>query len=485
MRQPILYSFCVKFFLILLIVAFTSISIVGIPTLYEIVDTTSSIVFSIIAVIFISLILFLLTKSLPKKMYIFILIMIAFGYRLAWIVHIDSEIASDFEVMYMSAVRAAHGDFGFTSEGIYYIRWAYQLGFTMYQAMILNLFGEGTFYIRLFNVIYSVGTVILVYLIGRKLFNEETGRIAGLIYALNIPNIALSSVLTNQYLATFLFYLAFYLLISYFHTNKYIWAIVGLCLGLGDLIRPLGSLVLLAVGFYLFVANILKKDQIIPTIVKFAGIIVVYFLVHMGTNYLLIKTDVTDYSIKNREPLWKFVTGLNHDTTGIFSDEDAAYLAQFELGEERDEASKELIKERIDDKEELLELFKDKFIYMWTAEDGSLIWGFRSDEIDYTESKDILNMYERFMYFSMGIFVVIATITLLLSNNVAPASSLFFLLIIGYMCIHLLIELQTRYRFFIIPSFVLLQGYGVYILHTLLTKPFQLIRRKGQLLDTK
>lgn len=413
-------------------------------------------------------------KFISRKIFIIFLFLLAFGIRFAWIYTIDTKNVSDFEIMYNAAVRAAHGDFGFTSEGEYFNRWAYQLGFTMYQAFILHFSGDSLFTLKLLNVLYSTGTTFLVYLIARRLINEACGRIAGTLYALFIPSIAMASVLTNQHLATFLFYLSFYLLIRYFHSNHYIWILIGFFLSLGDIIRPLGSLILLAIGIYVFVVHVLGTNPHKRVSAgKFVGILLVFYLTHMLISNLFIYSGVTKYPIANREPLWKFVTGLNQETTGIFSDEDAHYLAQFKLGAARNEASKELIKERIADKQELLTLFSKKFLYMWTMKDGSLIWGLRSDVHDYTHFYESLTMYERWMYISMTFFIFVSTLKITLERNVEPHHALFLLLIIGYMSIHLLIEIQTRYRYFINPSFVIFQSYGVFTFYSFFKNLFK------------
>ncbi len=79
-----------------------------------------------------------------------------------------------------------------------------------------------------------------VYKITSHIFNEWSGRIAGLIYALYMQ-VLLSSVLTNQHLAVFLFYLGFYLLVTKGLSHKYMWIFIGISLSLGDIMRPLGS----------------------------------------------------------------------------------------------------------------------------------------------------------------------------------------------------------------------------------------------------
>jgi hypothetical protein len=470
----------IKFFILILFLCFIPIVFTCFNAVSDAYSKDFTIRFTIIIIISTIFLFAIFTiKHFNNKIFLLFLLILTIGIRLFWINKIHTHNYSDFEIMYNAAVRAAKGDFGFTSEGEYFARWVYQLGYTMYQAFILHFIGGGTFTLKLFNIFYSTGTTLLIYLIARKLFNEPCGRIAGTLYALYIPSIAMSSVLTNQHLATFLFYLSFYLLISYFKSSKFIWIFIGIFFSIGDIIRPLGSLILLAVGIYVLVAHVINntKQKRIASIGKFAGILLVFYFTHFLISSTLISAGVTQYSISNREPLWKFVTGLNPETTGVFSDDDAQYLAKFPLGDARDNASKALIKERLSDKSEVLTLFKDKFIYMWTKEDGSLIWGLRSKVYDYLDILQTLTKYERLMYLSMSFFILISTIKLLLDRKMEPHTTLFLLLIIGYMCVHLLIEIQTRYRYFIIPSFMIIQSYGIYTLYSFFKKliPFRKI----------
>ena len=224
------------------------------------------------------IIAFLVNRYLTNKQFVVFLFLIAFSVRFVWILNVNTPIISDFSMMYQSAVDAAKGNFSF-GENNYFSNWVYQLGFTMYQALIIKIFGEGTFVLKLLNVLFSVGTTILVYKIATKIFNEESGRIAGIIYAIYIPSIVMSSVLTNQHLATFLFYLGFYVLINHDHSKKFIGVYVGILLSLGDIIRPLGSFILLAVGLFLFITQVLGRErkQKIMSIKKFISIIVTYF----------------------------------------------------------------------------------------------------------------------------------------------------------------------------------------------------------------
>ena len=289
----------------------------------------------------------------------------------------------------------------------------------------------------------------------------------------------MTSVLTNQHLATFLFYLAFYLLINDDNSKKYIWLYVGILLSLGDIIRPLGSVILLAIGIYLFITKFLgvNRKQKWITVKKFIGLIAVFIIVHTSISQLLISTDVTQYPLSNRDPMWKFVLGFNHDTNGQYSNEDASYVGQFAIGDERKAAEMELIKERISNPKNLWELFKKKLQIMWGDNDASLQWSIGH----FYETNIItnLNILERLMSICLLLFGIISTIKLTKDKSCDNKNQLLFiLLILGYVAVHLLIEIQSRYRYFIIPSFIIIQSFGIYTFYMSIKKSLSSLMKK-------
>ncbi|MFD0767595.1 glycosyltransferase family 39 protein [Bacillus sp. CGMCC 1.60114] len=426
-------------------------------------------------IIFIMILLVLLSylanKFLSRFTFILLLTVCAFTIRFIWIIKVPTPIESDFAVMYESAIQAAKGDFSFTNSS-YYTTWVYQLGFTMYEAFIIKLFGDSTFILKFLNILYCTGTTLFVYSITSKIFNEWSGRIAGILYAFYIPSIMMSSILTNQHLATFLFYLGFYLLITRGLSSKYMWIFIGIILSFGDLMRPLGMLILLAVAIYFFLDGLLGKDKqtMLSTTKKLTGVIIIFYTVHYLIIASFIAAGITKYPLSNRDPLWKFVLGFNHETKGTYSTEDANHVMNLEIGEERKAEEKKIIKKRLADKEKVLELFGDKFSYMWGDIDASGYWSL--GQLNKEKLKDKSMEYEKYIYVATMLFGVVGLLSLLVQNEKNLQYTLFLLLIIGYVCVHFLIEVQTRYRYFIIPSFFIIQSYGIYVIHQLIPKIF-------------
>ncbi|MEH7682677.1 hypothetical protein, partial [Priestia megaterium] len=286
-------------------------------------------------------------------------------------------------------------------------------------------------------------------------------------------------VLTNQHLATFLFYAAFYLIIKRFAHNKFSWLYIGLLLSLGNLMRPLGPIIIVAVFIY-FILQILqpyiktKNAAELKTRRKkigknLVGILATFFIVNALINYSFVASGISKYPLSNRDPLWKFVIGFNYETSGSYSSEDASRFMGMPIGEKRAEAEKEVIKERIADKEQLLDLFHIKFLNMWGGTDASTFWSISltpQEDVPFNKEKLIsaAQSYERIIYVSTTIISIIGLICLFLKKQDKYPYTLFLLLIVGYVLIHFLIEIQTRYRFFIFPSFMLLEGFGISVI---------------------
>ncbi|WP_258131696.1 glycosyltransferase family 39 protein [Bacillus cereus] len=463
-------SFLTKSLLILCLIILSWITWESYLTISDKLDVPNSVSLPImigIGLVFL-IVACLINKYMSSLTFVISLTLLAFIVRLIWILQIPSVPLSDFAIMYNSAIQAAHGDFSFTNT-IYFTSWVYQLGFTMYEALIIKIFGEGIFALQFLNVLFCTGTTIFVYKIAAKTFNEWSGRIAGLMYALYIPSIMLSSVLTNQHLATFFFYFGFYLLVTKGLQSEYMWIFIGTLLSLGDIMRPLGMLILIAVAIYIFLHGMLGKPKkiIFNSFKKLCGIFIVFYLVHYMISFAFISSGITQYPLSNRDPLWKFVVGLNHETKGGYSHEDAGHIMSLEIGEERTLEEKKIIKERLADKDKVISLFEEKFALMWGDTDSSPSWSLYTPNFEILDGMQDLKenaiLYERYMYTAAMFFGIIAILYLIVTKQDNLHYTLFLLLIVGYVLIHLLIEYQTRYRYFIIPSFSIIQSYGIYV----------------------
>ncbi|PNQ85054.1 ArnT family glycosyltransferase [Paenibacillus polymyxa] len=419
------------------------------------------------------LMIYKLLNFFSQREFIIVLLMFCFFLRVTWILSFKTPLESDFKIMFEGALQAATGDFRFT-ELPYFLSYPYQLGYTLYQSLVIQVFGQTAFVIKLLNVVYSCGTALMIYLIVSILFNEKAGRIGGMIYAINIPNIVLSSVLTNQHLASFVFYLSFYLIISNYSKKRYSGIVIGSLLSLGNIIRPVGPVLLIAIILYYLISKILKKENF--SIRNTLCILSSYFIIHAILSYALILSGVTNYSLENRDPLWKFVTGLNAETVGMYSSSDSELLGKYSLGNVRNEKSLEVIKERLLNNHHLFLLFSKKYSLMWGEEDTALYWSL--NQLNEKKVNLILSNIDRIIYMSSFVFAIIASIFIILRKNIKLDIMLVQFFVIGYILIHLIIEVQTRYRYEIIPSFTILEAIGIGLTGQYIKKKYENARLK-------
>lgn len=239
------------------------------------------------------------------------------------------------------------------------------------------------------------------------------------------------------------------------------WLLVGLCFGLGNLMRPLGSFWLVGFAAYavLFLLAPAVRERKWPALAaKCAGVLAVYWLVQQAAGLALTQSAVTPYPLASREPYWKFMIGLNPQTNGGWSYEDTVYAERFPIGEERDRVELALLKERLRDKGQVAALFGRKLQAMWGADDSAPMWSIPKQDRPQLQMR--LVQAERIEYVLMALFGLLAALAMA-RRGASAEMSLFLLLLLGYAALHLVIEVQTRYRFDIFPCVFVLAGCGL------------------------
>lgn len=105
--------------------------------------------------------------------------------------------------MYQASNLLRVGDLSYT-ESSYFIKWGYQVGHVVYQAILLNICNS-TFFLKIVNCLALSSTTVLIYLIVKDLLNEKVAKFTSLTYVFYLHPVLLTTVLTNQHVPTFLF----------------------------------------------------------------------------------------------------------------------------------------------------------------------------------------------------------------------------------------------------------------------------------------
>ena len=153
---------------------------------------------------------------------------------------------------YSASKSLINNDLSFLSTP-YFQTFSYQFGHVLYQFFLLKIFNSVIF-LKIVNCLITSSIVLFIYLIGKKLFNENIGRISSLLYIFYLYPLYLNSVLTNQHLPALIVLIVIYLLISKEYNYK-LFILIGLLLSISNIFRTEAIIIVMGIIIY----NILLK----------------------------------------------------------------------------------------------------------------------------------------------------------------------------------------------------------------------------------
>lgn len=372
-------------------------------------------------------------KWIKENKFIIFLFLFSFIIRLGVILLVDTPIISDFKVMYDAALEIVNGTDSYKSMG-YFITWGYQMGHVLYQSFLLSIINSA-FFLKIVNCIITSLTVVFVYLISRRICSERSAKISSILYSIFLFPLLLNSVLTNQFLPVLLILIALYILLNINFKKKFVISsvIVGILLGLSNIFRSETIVIVFSILLYfvfLFITKVDWKKLIISFLIIFMG----YYVVFNGTSLLLKATNVSPSGLDILNSSWKFVLGFNYETSGMYSNQDAAIYAG-----DSEAAKKEAIN-RIMQFEKIPLHFLKKTKILWFNSD--LSWSISMDEVYYK----VLNIINQIWIVLFNILAVCSAFRFI-KFKFEKEHVLMCLILLVYFGVYLLIEVMPRYAY--------------------------------------
>ena len=388
----------------------------------------------------------------------------AFAVRGLFVLLIPAEPVSDFQIMYDAACELARGNNIMNGSG-YFQWWSYQSAFVAWMALWIRLFGVGVGFFQGMNCLCGAGCTVLVYALARRLASPQGARAAGILYLLYPGSVFLAPVLTNQHLSELLLLAALYIAAGEkddLRARVFRGGAAGLLLALSNAIRPSAVVAVAAVLAWLILEAFRWKELgrrgLLPIATGALAIVAVCFLAGEGLSLLFRVTELNRNGLVNNVPQWKFILGLNTESGGAFSwtDNDAVFaydqLAQIQ------EAARQLLKERLADltPNQLFALFLRKIKAMW-GNFEPIWWAITQNVTDsyaargqtelliWWQSK--LERLSNGIYITNSLLIAVGCIRAAWKKEKGrEAALLLTLTALAYFCVHLLIEIQERYR---------------------------------------
>lgn len=436
---------------------------------------TNAVLYAIIVAPVFAAILFLSSKIniLPAPFAIMVFIM-AFLIKGVFAAMIDTPPISDFNTFYKYAILLTQGDKSF-GQLFYFKTWAYQTGPVIYYSAIMKMFGTGLLPLKLVNCFFMAGSNMLVYLIARKVSNDFTARFVALLYLVYPAPYFLTPVLTNQHFAACMFLAGIYVLMLGSMNLILRGILAGLLMSVGNAVRPLGLLIAAAVIIWSLIQAVSFRKT--ATLVMTAVLLVVYLSGSFGLSAAVRRTEINPEGLRNNFPLWKFVIGFNQNSKGQFNYDDQNNIFLIEDFSKRNSAALETIKKRISiEPYKMISFIGTKVNLMW-AEFDTMMWGFYEKEDGKLKaSKEIQRIepiilrIEKIFYFQVFILLLIGLVRSLLSQGIKSEILLVSVILLCFFSVHLLIEIQVRYRYFAVLLVFVLAAKGSEVLFAPFTK---------------
>ena len=393
---------------------------------------------------------------------------LSFLLRFLFILFVKTPVSSDFAALYNAAQHVCKGDYS-PLKSSYFQFWAYQTPFVLYEALILKSVNH-LFVLKFLNVCYMVGINLLIYLISKQIVGNKVALVVSFLYAVYPASIFMSSVLTNQHIATFFFYLGIYFLMKTCNYKNCLLS--GICVAVGNLMRPEGIIIILSfiIVWLLLLTNFSKAEKK-NSAKNMAVIILSYFLVLASANWLIIATGVNTYGTSNQRPEWKFILGLDTKSNGVYSEEHSNILDLQDRNARQQETIK-LIQSNFQTPKQIANFVYCKTQKMWASyEDGS--WSFPN----YKETRKTraINMFDKSIYLYVNLLLtcyLIYEVRKIPDKTSTIRTIPFFLvtmILLNYGA-YLFIEIQPRYRYFIMPAVFIAACGGLQALSHLLTQ---------------
>lgn len=174
-------------------------------------------------------------------------------------------------------------------------------GYPLFLALIFNIFGHNYQSVRIIQALLDSLTCLIIFYLGRSVFNSNVGRIAAVCYAFYIPPIIFTGLLYTETLFTLILSVSvFFMLLAFKRDNFLYWMLAGLFLGLAALIssRPV-LMPFLILGALLLSRRPLKESME-------SSLIVIFFML----------VSISPWTLRNYIATGKFVLLENYNQDG-------------------------------------------------------------------------------------------------------------------------------------------------------------------------
>ncbi|KAF5054897.1 hypothetical protein DSECCO2_383260 [anaerobic digester metagenome] len=431
-----------------------------------------------------------------EYVFVGIILAVALAVRIMVIHKIPMQVESDYKTYYEIADLLKQGTLIKEGKGYcnYIAMFPHVMGYCFILKTIFTWFGTSVMVGQYLNTFFSMATILIIYRIGRLL----GGRIAGIIALIGTAfwpsQVLYLTMLSAEYVFTFFLYgsiLLFIYLVKRSNENVSeaaftiaLHIILGIMIALTAAIRPMAIILLVAIIICLApqkmkVLVIPQND--IPLAIRFLEkgwlrcvlIIIPYLIVSSFITTNIEATINKELPSASTSFGYNLLVGLNAESKGGWNDQDAKLL--YDSMETTGSATqahitcRDLALIRLTSyPQKIFNLLIEKYELLWGNDDYGSTWNIaflqEQGELTQARSNFLYNSrdYNNIVYLTTIFFALIALIYLIKKEG----SYVYILILIylGTAGMHLFVESQNRYHYFVLQVFIILAGLGIHFI---------------------
>ena len=289
-----------------------------------------------------------------------------------------------------------------------------------------------------------------------------------ILYCLYVYAITYTGVLTNQHIFTFLTLIAILILLKGSKFDKRKNIIVGIILGIANILRPESIVFLLSIVVY-YIFSIESKKDLKNVFISILLIFISYIAITQIASFTIRVTNINKNGLNNNDPLWKFVCGSDYESAGSYSEKGLSVMGDKSL-------EKSFIIQNYQNLnlKSLVKFFIIKINAFWALD--AYYWVFPSTQ----GLESIVNnciAYDSSIYCFIILAVIFSSLVELKNNHNNGKFLLFAILLVNFV-VYLFIEVQPRYSYTSKIIMFILAGDGIFHMLNFYKKLIAKLKRK-------
>lgn len=384
-------------------------------------------------------------------------------------------------------------DYSSFQSGGYLYMFPFNFSVVLYLKTLLALFPDNYLVIKTFNILFTLATTLMIYLMYRELNGKSEDKAYGVLIAAAafIPSLFMNNLIYNDVIATAFLTAAIYMCIRFVKRPSIKYAVLSaILLAIGNYFRSIGALVLIAACIYLLLS--LKSIGVKKGILAICILGLTFNIPGWTQNAVLQASGIVDEPVdENSAPVYMWLNmGFNLDTWGFWDNRESYRIYQNDANYNKEESTV-LFKESIQNKlaeasfSDIVKMYFKKTVWTWTegtyqldrygignqgsAGGGGMNRGFLMGSYSYqtaaTESFTSDSAYRSgllwIVYVTNLLMYVFTLVRLISGIRHRRFGEIFLVLVIlGFIGFYMLWEIKARYIYPVYPLFIVLSCMG-------------------------